>query len=130
MVEGVDEGNCAVTNSTASLLVASGNAGLLARCVAVAIVGLIAVAVSPVLMSHGSVGWGVGVLGAGAVILIGPAVYALRRTICPQCRAPWLQYALGEKGAGEWLSWLTTFTECPQCRYTVDDAANSSPGRR
>jgi len=39
---------------------------------------------------------------------------------------PVLAYALGEKGAGEWLSWLTTFTECPNCRYNVEDAVNSS----
>ena len=66
--------------------------------------------------------------GAGAVVLVVSVVYALKRTACPQCKLPWLQYALGEKSAGEWLSWLTTFTECPQCRYNVEDAANSSQG--
>ena len=77
-------------------------------------------------MSHELPGWGVGVLGAGAVVVVVSVVYALRHIACPQCKMPWSQYALGEKGAGEWLSWLTTFTECPQCRYNVEDAANSS----
>jgi len=61
-------------------------------------------------------------------VLVGSVVSALRRTVCPQCQMPWLQYALGEKGAGAWLSWLTTFTQCPQCRYTVEDVVNSSLG--
>jgi hypothetical protein len=113
-------------NTTASLLAATGRSGLLARCVAVAIVGLIAVAVSPVLMSHELLGWGVGVLGAGAVVVVVSVVYALKRAACPQCKMLWLPYALGEKSTGEWLSWLTTFTECPECRYKVEDAVNSS----
>jgi hypothetical protein len=113
-------------NSTAPLFAATGRSGLLKRCVAVAIVGLIAVAVSPVLMSHDLPGWVVGVFCAGAVVLVVSVVYALKRTACPQCQMPWLQYALREKGAGEWLSWLTTFTECPQCRYTVEEAVSSS----
>lgn len=74
-----------MTNSTATLLVATGKAGSLSRCVVLAIVGLGAVAVSPVLVSHGLPGWGLCLFGAGAVVLIGLGVYTLRRTACPQC---------------------------------------------
>ena len=52
-------------NATVPLLTATGRARLLARCVAVASVGLVAVAVSPVLMSHELLGWGVGFWGRG-----------------------------------------------------------------
>ena len=54
-----------MTNSTATLLAATGRSGMLARCAAVAIVGLVAIAISSVLMSHELLGWGVGVLVLG-----------------------------------------------------------------
>jgi len=115
-------------SQSTSLLAATGRSGRLASCVAAAVVGLVSVAVCPVLMSHDLSGWGVGLFVSGALVLVVSVVYGLKRIACPQCKMPWLQYALSEKGVGEWLSWLTTFTECPQCRYSVEDAANSSQG--
>jgi hypothetical protein len=109
-----------------SLLIATGQAVLLVRCAAMAVVGLIVVAIAPVVLGYGDGLWAAGLFSVGGIVLMGSVLYASRRTICPRCRAPWLQYAFGEKSVDGWLIWLTTFTECPQCTFSVRDAAASS----
>jgi hypothetical protein len=59
----------------------------------------------------------------GAILLLGPVLYALKRTVCPNCQTPWLQYALREKSINGWLAWLTAFTEWPECGLSARDAA-------
>jgi hypothetical protein len=54
----------------------------------------------------------------------------LRRTVCPSCKRPWLQYALGEKSINGWLAWLISFTECPECGLSARDAAAELPLKR
>jgi len=110
-----------------SLLTATGSAGALKRCTALSVVGLITVAVAPILMYHGDPVGAVGLFLLGGIVLLGSVFYALRRTVCPRCQLPWLMYALGEKSIHGWFSWLTTITECPQCNFSVRDAAESQP---
>jgi hypothetical protein len=108
-----------------SLLTATGTAVSLRRCAALVTGGLIAVAVAPVLMYHGDATWGVSLFVGGGIVLLGSVFYALRRTACPRSDLPWLQYALGEKSVNGWLTWLTSFTECPECKFSVKDDASS-----
>jgi hypothetical protein len=84
-----------------------------------------AIVVAPTLIGHGGGLWAVGLFLGGGVVLLGSVFYALRRAVCPRCKAQWLGYAIGEKSVNGWLLWLTTFTECPQCKFSVQEAAES-----
>jgi len=44
----------------------------------------------------------------------------LRLVRCPRCKSPWLQFALAENSVGGWLTWLTTFSVCPDCGLSSD----------
>lgn len=106
----------------AALLTATGRSVPLKRCAALAGVSFGAVVISPVLLQQGHHLWACALFLAGSILLVGSVFYALRRTTCPRCKTPWLQYALGEKSVNGWLAWLTTFTECPECRLSASDA--------
>jgi hypothetical protein len=106
------------------LLTATGQRGPLRRCAALAALGLSETVVAPVAMYSDHSVSGIGLFLTGAILLLGSAFYALRRTTCPRCKTPWLQYALGEKSINGWLAWLTTFTECPECGLSAKDTAS------
>jgi hypothetical protein len=99
----------------------------LRRCAALSAVGLGATVVAPVLMHSGYGVSATAIFLAGAILLLGSVFYALRRTACPRCKTPWLQYALGEKSINGWLAWLISFTECPECGLSAREGAGDLP---
>jgi len=109
--------------SSPSLLTTTGQAVRLRRCPALSAVGLGTTVVAPVLMHSGCGVPATALFLGGAILLLGSVFYALRRTACPRCKTPWLQYALGEKNINGWLGWLTSFTECPECGLSARDCA-------
>jgi len=102
-----------------ALLVATGQCRPLKLCGILSALGFAAVTAAPFLLYHGHNGSGFVLFAIGGALLLGGVFYTLRRTRCPACRAPWLQYALGEKSVANWLTWLVTFTECPHCGFTA-----------
>lgn len=113
-----------------ALLTVTGQAAPLRRCAALSGIGFGAAVVAPVLMHSGHSVSAIGLFLAGALLLLGSVFYALRRTVCPRCKRPWLQYALGEKSINGWLAWLISFTECPECGLSARDTAAGLPTKR
>lgn len=56
---------------------------------------------------------------AGAVSMLGSAWFAVRTIACPVCGLRWLEHAVGWRPMGNWVHWLVTFEECPQCLETA-----------
>jgi hypothetical protein len=48
-----------------------------------------------------------------AEIIIG--VFACGSIRCPECKLKWVWHAVSKKDSNQWVSWLLSFEECPQC---------------
>lgn len=48
-----------------------------------------------------------------AEIVIG--VFACVSIRCPECKLKWVWHAVSHKDANQWVPWLLSFVECPQC---------------
>ena len=48
-----------------------------------------------------------------AEIIIG--VFACVSIRCPECKLKWVWHAVSKKDANQWVPWLLSFEECPQC---------------
>jgi|SRR6185437_2013727 len=114
--------------SPGPLLAATGQYGPLKLCGILSALGFAAVTVASFLLYHGHNGRGLILFAIGGALVLGALFYALRRTRCPVCRTPWLQYALGAKSLNSWLIWLVTFTECPECGCTATALARAENG--
>lgn len=53
-----------------------------------------------------------------AEILIG--IFACLSIRCPECKLKWVWYAVSKKDANQWVPWLLSFEECPQCASVIE----------
>ena len=43
------------------------------------------------------------------------ATFACISIRCPECKLKWVWHAVSKKDANQWVPWLLSFEECPQC---------------
>ena len=102
------------------LLQTTGQSSKLKTLATASAIGLAAVTIAPELLARGHETAAVTIFPIGAAILLVSVMSALRLVRCPRCKSPWLQFALAENSVGGWLTWLTTFSVCPDCGLSSD----------
>lgn len=53
---------------------------------------------------------------------LGAAFLSVR---CPNCGLRLVMYAMSRQGMGQWLNWLLTVKQCPQCRFSKKNRPGS-----
>jgi len=53
-----------------------------------------------------------------AGIIVG--VFACTSIRCPDCHLKWVWFAISKKDANQWVPWLLSFEECPQCELLFE----------
>jgi len=58
--------------------------------------------------------------------IFGAALLSVR---CPHCGLRLVPYAMSHQGVGQWLNWLVTVKNCPQCGKSARKEDNNSTRR-
>lgn len=53
-----------------------------------------------------------------AEIIVG--IFACISIRCPECKLKWVWHAVSKKDANQWVPWLLSFEECPQCASVTE----------
>ena len=112
---------------TIGLLKVTGQLRLLKVAAACAASGFILVSIAPVAAARDADSFAMAQFLVGALLLLLPTWIALRRIKCPNCGMHWLQHAFGGRPMGDWVGWLITFDECPECKATAASLTSARP---
>jgi len=86
--------------------------------------GLVCAVASPVLLAYQYPIPALVLFCVGTASMLGSSWLSVRTIACPVCGLRWLEHAVGWRPLGNWVHWLVTFEECPQC---VEIAAGGVP---
>jgi hypothetical protein len=60
-----------------------------------------------------------GVVVLACVAMATAIMFAFTAIRCPECKLPWVRWAVATRPRGQWLFRLMQFTTCPKCNYRV-----------
>ena len=118
-ITGYINSSCMKTETTTSLLAATGQRKKLGRGGVVFLSG--ACLLWSLQWAPSSVPFEA-LMGAGvalSLIAIAGALYATMAVRCPNCRLAWVRWSVSNQPHTQWLHWLYCFESCPKCGYSV-----------
>ena len=54
----------------------------------------------------------------GVILGLASFIYGCLSIRCPNCKARWIWLGVSGKSSNEWVHWLLSRSQCPECNYS------------